>query len=156
MRWACTCTPVVCKMSGMMDNALCCRHQQQNAGFKPGDFVFGPVVMRYYYHVKKPKEAFRSIMDPKLAGIFDQHMTFQLAMDLLLKNEMYNEVIELFKLVQQRAINGDRFPKNCCILVMAALHQMVIDNPYFAGFESCTFSLGLKSYHYRICQRATP
>ena len=46
-------------------------------------------------------------------------------MDLLLNNKMYNEVMEVFEIVQSRNIQDNPFPKNCLILAMAALYRMV-------------------------------
>lgn len=102
-----------------------CRFQSQSSGLRFGTFVFGPVVMRYFHLVNKPQEALALLKNPKTVGMFDQHMSYQILMDLLLESKMYNEVYETFLLAQERSINGNKFPKNCVILVLAALFRTV-------------------------------
>lgn len=75
--------------------------------------------------INDPKEALSLVQNQQTVGLFDQFMTYQLLMDLLLKNKMYNEVVDIFLLVQERNIQGNRFPKNCFILALAALYRMV-------------------------------
>ena len=88
--------------------------------------------MRFYHLANKPTEALALLTNPKTVGLFDQFTSYQIAMDLLLENKMYNEVIEVFKIVQQRNIQGSKYPKNPVILVMAAFFRMVIQ--YFENF----------------------
>lgn len=65
------------------------------------------------------------LRNPKTVTMFDQFMSYQIAMDLLLRNKMYNEVMEVFAISQERSIQDNKFPKNCFILAMAALYRMV-------------------------------
>lgn len=81
--------------------------------------------MRFYHYVNKPTEALALLKNPDTVGMFDQFMSYQIALDLLLKNKMYDEVVEVFTIAQQRNIQGNRFPKNCFILAMAALCHSV-------------------------------
>ncbi len=46
-------------------------------------------------------------------------------MDLLLENKMYKEVLEVFDIAQNRNIQDNQYPKNCFIIVMAALCRQV-------------------------------
>ncbi len=46
-------------------------------------------------------------------------------MDLLLENKMYKEVLEVFDIAQKRNIQDNQYPKNCFIIVMAALCRQV-------------------------------
>jgi len=90
-----------------------------------GSFAFGPVIMRFYHLANKPTEVLSLLNNPKTVGLFDQFTSYQIAMDLLIRNKMYNEVIEVFKLVQDRNIQGSRYPKNPFIIATAALYRMV-------------------------------
>ena len=90
-----------------------------------GSFAFGPVIMRFYHLVNKPAEVLSLLNNPNTVGMFDQFTSYQIAMDLLLRNKMYNEVLQVFKLVQGRNIQGSRYPKNAFIIAMAALYRMV-------------------------------
>lgn len=84
--------------------------------------------MRFFHMVNQPKEALSLVQNPQTVGLFDQFMTYQILMDLLLKHKMYNEVVDTFLLVQERNIQGNRFPKNCFILALAALFRMVFQS----------------------------
>lgn len=52
-------------------------------------------------------------------------------MDLLLKNNMYDEVIQIFDIIKNKQIKGTRYPKNAVVLVFAACYKLVslIYNP---------------------------
>lgn len=65
------------------------------------------------------------LKNPKTVGMFDQFMSYQIVMDSLLQNKLYDQVLEAFKICQERNIQGNKFPKNCFILAMAALYRMV-------------------------------
>ncbi len=81
--------------------------------------------MRFFHSVNQPNEVLALLRNPKTVSLFDQFMSYQIAMDLLLRNKMYSEVLEVFTLVQERLIQGNKYPKNCFILAMAALYRMV-------------------------------
>lgn len=81
--------------------------------------------MRFYHSVNQPNEVLALLRNPKTVTLFDQFMSYQIAMDLLLKNKMYNEVMEIFSIAQSRSIQDNKYPKNCVILAMAALCRMV-------------------------------
>ncbi|XP_073990866.1 pentatricopeptide repeat-containing protein 2, mitochondrial-like [Rhodnius prolixus] len=100
------------------------KFSSQNRELRFGSFIFGPVVMRMYYFVNRPKEAFEMFMNPEMDGFFDQLMSFQILMDLLLKNEMYEEVIQVFDVIQKKQVQGSKFPKNAVVLVLAACYKL--------------------------------
>lgn len=104
---------------------IICRFHSQSSGLRFGVFVFGPVIMRFFHSINNPEAALSMLRNPQTVTFFDQFMSYQITMDLLLKNKMYNEVLEVFSIVQERNIQGNKFPKNCMILALAALYQMV-------------------------------
>lgn len=86
--------------------------------------------MRFFHSINQPNEMLALLRNPKTVSLFDQFMSYQIAMDLLLRNKMYNEVIEVFNIVQDRTIQGNKYPKNCLILAMAALFRMVSSSKF--------------------------
>jgi len=90
-----------------------------------GSFVFGPVIMRMYYHLGRPLEALAAFKDEELAGIFDQLITYQLLLDLLFVNEHYQEVLEVFEIVKSKQLQPNRYPKNVVVLFYAACYKLV-------------------------------
>uniref|UniRef100_A0A0K8T303 Pentatricopeptide repeat-containing protein 2 n=1 Tax=Lygus hesperus TaxID=30085 RepID=A0A0K8T303_LYGHE len=99
------------------------KFSSQNKDLRFGSFIFGPVVMRMYYFLNQPQEALEAFKDPSLDGFFDQLVTFQVLMDLLLKNEMYDEVLEVFEHVKGKQLQGAKFPKNAVVLAFAACYK---------------------------------
>lgn len=63
--------------------------------------------------------------DTELSGFFDQLITYQILLDLLYENQKYEEILEAFKLIQDKQIEGMKYPKNVILLVYAALYKMV-------------------------------
>jgi len=97
---------------------------QQNNNLRFGSFIFGPVVMRMYYYLNKPSEAFEVFMTPELEGFFDQLVSFQILMDLLLKNKMYEQVLNVFDVIKKKQLQGSKYPKNVIVLVSAACYYL--------------------------------
>ena len=60
--------------------------------------------------------------------IFDQFISYQILMDSLLNNQLYEDVLAVFSQVQERNIKGAKFPKNCFVLAATALYRMVSGN----------------------------
>lgn len=46
-------------------------------------------------------------------------------MDLLFKNERYEDVVKVFDVVEARQSQGTRYPRSVVIIYMAALYKMV-------------------------------
>ncbi|XP_014250577.1 pentatricopeptide repeat-containing protein 2, mitochondrial-like [Cimex lectularius] len=97
---------------------------KQNREMRFGSFVFGPVIMRMYYHLNMPVAALEMFKDPELEGFFDQLVTFQILMDLLLVNDMDKEVIEVFDMIKFKQLQGSKYPKNAVVLVLAACYKL--------------------------------
>lgn len=58
-------------------------------------------------------------------NFFDQVVTYQILMDLLLKNEMYDEVMQIMDNVKDKQLQGSRFPRTAVVLTMAAAYKKV-------------------------------
>lgn len=78
-------------------------------------------------------------MNPEMDGFFDQLMSFQILMDLLLKNEMYEEVIQVFDVIQKKQVQGSKFPKNAVVLVLAACYKLVSKQNYVVIIQKSCF-----------------
>jgi pentatricopeptide repeat domain-containing protein 2 len=90
-----------------------------------GNFVFGPVVMRMYHHFNQPAAALEALKDPDLEGFFEQMASYQVLCDLLYRNQMYQEILEVFDIVKTKQVQGQKYPRNVTILVFAACYKMV-------------------------------
>ncbi|XP_071454606.1 pentatricopeptide repeat-containing protein 2, mitochondrial-like [Hetaerina americana] len=100
------------------------RFNRQNKELRFGSFIFGPVVMRAFHYLNAPQVALKLFKDPELDGFFDQLVSYQVLMDLLYKNSMYKEVLEVFDIIQGKQIHGPKYPKNVVILAMASCYKM--------------------------------
>lgn len=81
--------------------------------------------MRTYHFLNEPLQALEIVKDPELDGLFDQLVTYQILMDLLHRNGMYQEILDLFEVVREKQIQGVRFPRNVVILTMASCWKLV-------------------------------
>ncbi|RZF45660.1 hypothetical protein LSTR_LSTR010611 [Laodelphax striatellus] len=99
------------------------KFNKQNKELRFGTFIFGPVVMRMYHSLNRPVEALKVFKNPELDGFFDQMMTYQILMDLLYSNKMYDEVKEVFEIVKAKQMMGVKFHRNTVVLVAAACYQ---------------------------------
>lgn len=102
------------------------RLNQQSSGFKFSAYSFGPVIMRYLYHFDKPEEALKMLRNPSTVAIFHQYVSYQIAMDLMMKHKMYDAVMETFSICRDRCKKSDRYPQNCFVLATNALYCQVI------------------------------
>ncbi|XP_047116291.1 pentatricopeptide repeat-containing protein 2, mitochondrial-like isoform X1 [Schistocerca piceifrons] len=100
------------------------RFNNQSKDLRFGTFVFGPVVMRMFYYLNKPDEALNAFKDSALDGIFDQLISYQLLLDLLYKNEKYQDMLTVFEMIKDKQIQNARFPKNVVVLTMAACYKL--------------------------------
>ncbi|XP_049813223.1 pentatricopeptide repeat-containing protein 2, mitochondrial-like isoform X1 [Schistocerca nitens] len=100
------------------------RFNNQSKDLRFGTFVFGPVVMRMFYYLNKPDEALNAFTDSALDGIFDQLISYQLLLDLLYKNEKYQDMLTVFEMIKDKQIQNARFPKNVVVLTMAACYKL--------------------------------
>lgn len=97
---------------------------KQNKDLRFGTFIFGPVVMRMYYHLDQPVEALKCFIELEKDGFFDQLISFQILMDLLLKHDMYQETLDVFEIVKNKQLHGSKYPKNAVVLAFAACFKL--------------------------------
>jgi len=100
------------------------KFNQQNRHLRFGNYVFGPVVMRMYYHLNDPKSAIEAFNDPELEGFFDQLVSFQVLCDLLYRNQMYQEVLDAFEVIKSKQVHMTKYPRNVTVLVFASLYKL--------------------------------
>ncbi|ROT80662.1 putative pentatricopeptide repeat-containing protein 2, mitochondrial-like [Penaeus vannamei] len=100
------------------------KFNKQNSGLRFGTFVFGPVVMRMLHHLDCPDVAIQALKSEELDGFFDQLASYQLALDLLYEKERYEDVIDVFRDLQNKRLQGTKFPKNCFMIAIAACYKM--------------------------------
>ncbi|XP_042858506.1 pentatricopeptide repeat-containing protein 2, mitochondrial-like [Penaeus japonicus] len=100
------------------------KFNKQNTGLRFGTFVFGPVVMRMLHHLECPDIAIEALKSEELDGFFDQLASYQLALDLLYEKERYEDVIDVFRYLQNKRLQGTKYPKNCFTIVIASCYKM--------------------------------
>ncbi|XP_037083378.1 pentatricopeptide repeat-containing protein 2, mitochondrial-like isoform X2 [Pollicipes pollicipes] len=102
------------------------RLHSQASSVRFGSFVFGPVVMRMYWHHQLADQALQAFRNPELDGFFDQLTSFTLLLDLLYKQGRYQDVLDTFDEVQTRQLHGSKYPADCVALAMAACYQLAL------------------------------
>ncbi|KAL5240115.1 hypothetical protein ACI65C_007525 [Semiaphis heraclei] len=100
------------------------KYNKQNQGLRFGNFTFGPVVMRMYYHLNKPDLALRLFNDPEMDGFFNHLSSYQILMDLLFVNEKFDQILLVYKTIQDRQLQIAKFPKGVMMLVFAACYKL--------------------------------
>ncbi|XP_047485809.1 pentatricopeptide repeat-containing protein 2, mitochondrial-like [Penaeus chinensis] len=100
------------------------KFNKQNSGLRFGTFVFGPVVMRMLHHLDCPDVAIQALKSEELDGFFDQLASYQIVLDLLYEKERYEDVIDVFRNLQNKRLQGTKFPKNCFMIVIATCYKM--------------------------------
>lgn len=106
------------------------KFSEQNSEMRFGSFVFGPVVMRMYHHLNQPMEALELFKTLENNGFFDQLVSYQIIMDLLLVNGYYQEVINVFEIVKRKQLKSFKYPKNAVVLVLAACYKLNDEKSY--------------------------
>lgn len=76
-------------------------------------------------------------MNPALETFFDQIASYQVLMDLLYKNQMYDEVMQVMDMVKDKQIAGSRFPRNVVVLAMAAAYKKVHKWYTVIDYQTC-------------------
>lgn len=60
-----------------------------------------------------------------MQGFFDQVTSYHIALDLLYKKGMYDEMLKVFDLLQDRQLYGSKYPRECVVLALAACYKLV-------------------------------
>ncbi|OWR43455.1 putative pentatricopeptide repeat domain 2 [Danaus plexippus plexippus] len=95
----------------------------QKTEFRFVSFIFGPVVMRMFHFLDAPNEALKCFEDTDNNGFFDQLVSYQILLDLLYNNEMFDEMYRVFEKVQEKQVNMTKFPKYPVVLILAACYK---------------------------------
>jgi len=112
------------------------RYQEKQKELLGSGFHFGPLVMRLLHHTSKPEAAYKMLLSPELAQTFFHFKSYQIGMDLLFRNQMYQEMVEVFSVLERRFIKlkqknpSQQYPISCAVLYMAALYQLNTPESY--------------------------
>lgn len=63
--------------------------------------------------------------DPEMDGFFNHLTSYQILMDLLFVNEKYDQILDVYKSVQEKQLQISKFPKGVMMLVFAACYKLV-------------------------------
>lgn len=94
------------------------KYIQKHEENKIGSFVFGPVVMRMFYHLNQPEYALQAFENEYLRNSFNYRSSFRTLMCLLYKNNMFKEMKNVYDKVLNS--NGINFIGNNNVLMYAA------------------------------------
>jgi len=100
-------------------------------------YIFGPIVMRMYWHFGLADKAMEVFQSPDLVDLFAPLTCVVVLMDLLYEQERYTDVLTVFDTFQSRQ-DSLRYPSDCVLLSMAACYQQ--NTP-----ESCDYVRALWS-----------
>lgn len=107
---------------------------KQSKEVRFGSYVFGPPVMRLFYHLNCVDVALELFKDNSLDGFFDQLASYQIFLDLLYNNKRYQDVLDTYDIIKTRQLQGGRYPKHVFNLSIAACYKL--NTP--ASFEYAT------------------
>lgn len=63
--------------------------------------------------------------DPEMDGFFNHLSSYQILMDLLFKNDKFDEILKVYKTIQEKQLQIAKFPKGVMMLVFAACYKLV-------------------------------
>lgn len=97
------------------------KHKESNIS----SYVFGPVVMRMYYHLNQPQHALQAFENEILRNSFNYRTSFRILLCLLYKNNMFKDMKEIYDKVLN--INGmDFIGSNSVLMYAACLKEVTI------------------------------
>lgn len=99
-------------------NDMLKKYCQKHEVNKIGSYVFGPVVMRMYYHLNQPQYALQAFENDILNNNFNYRSSFRILMCLLYKNNMFEDMKEIYDKVLNT--KGIEFIGNNNVLIFAA------------------------------------
>lgn len=99
-------------------NDMLKKYIQKHEESKIGSYVFGPVVMRMYYHLNQPQYALQAFENEVLRNSFNYRSSFRILMCLLFKNNMFKDMKEVYDKVL--STNGMDFIGTNNVLIYAA------------------------------------
>lgn len=60
-----------------------------------------------------------------MEGFFNQLSSYQILMDLLFVNEKFDQILDVYKSIQDKQLQIAKFPKGVMMLVFAACYKLV-------------------------------
>lgn len=63
--------------------------------------------------------------DPDMDSFFNHLTSYQILMDLLYNNEKYDDILNVYKTIQEKQLQIAKFPKGVMMLVFAACYKLV-------------------------------
>lgn len=91
--------------------------------------------MRLLHHFNQPDLALKLIKDESLDVFFGQVNAFLLAMNLLYRNNRYQDVLDVFDLIKSRECFVLKYPHDCVSQFMAAARKLVSDVRMFRKYN---------------------
>ncbi|KAG6794738.1 pentatricopeptide repeat-containing protein 2, mitochondrial [Apis mellifera caucasica] len=99
-------------------NNMLKKYIQKHEHNQIGSFVFGPIVMRMFYHLNQPKYALEAFDNEYLKSSFNYRSSFRTLMCLLYKNSMFKEMKDVYNKVLNSS--GVNFIGTNSVLIYAA------------------------------------
>ncbi|XP_003400812.1 pentatricopeptide repeat-containing protein 2, mitochondrial [Bombus terrestris] len=99
-------------------NVMLEKYIQNQEEKKFGKYIFGPVVMRMYYHLNQPEYALGAFNNDAIKDSFNYRTSFRILMCLLYKNNMYKEMREIYQKVLDA--EGMEYIGSSVVLIYAA------------------------------------
>ncbi|KAH9405953.1 regulation of mRNA processing [Tyrophagus putrescentiae] len=97
--------------------------EKQNESLRFGNFQFGPIVMRMAYHLNLPEFAMM-LMEKEYINFFSQLSSVTIALDLLFKNERYEDVVKVFNFVTENYKFDTKYPSDFVTLYLASCYKI--------------------------------
>lgn len=73
--------------------------------------------------------------DPELEGFFNHLSSYQILMDLLFINQKFEQILDVYKTIQEKQLQIAKFPKGVMLLVFASCYKLVsYEHKFLLGF----------------------
>nr|XP_027196918.1 pentatricopeptide repeat-containing protein 2, mitochondrial-like [Dermatophagoides pteronyssinus] len=110
------------------------KFEKQNESLRFGLFQFGPIVMRLARHLNNVDMAMW-IFNPKYKNFFTQISSVTIAMDILLENGHYQDVIKLFDYATTKFDFDVKYPIDFVVLYFAACYKLNTVESFESAFR---------------------
>jgi len=134
----------------------------QNKELRFGTYVFGPVVMRMFYHLGDEENALKCFLDKNFEGFFSQWMSYQILLDMLFEKGRYEDMLKAYEVIKSMQVEGSMYPRHVMTLIFAACYKMntadsykyamdlwkhMIEHGHFPMRKTATFAAALALAH---------
>lgn len=100
------------------------RYCKDSSSQQFNQYVFGPVILRLLYTLKKTDLALELFLHESTKRIFNQMASCTILLDLLYESKRYEDVINIYKEINERKLNGYIYPGDCTTIAMASFFAM--------------------------------